>query len=61
MLFKVPEVISAEQQAEIVAQLKSATFIDGKATAGWYAKQVKHNQQLKSDDAEAPREKIIAL
>lgn len=60
MLFRIPDVLSAEQQTEILTQLKTATFVDGKTTAGWYAKQVKHNQQLTSDDAKAPREQIIA-
>ncbi|MEM9164010.1 MAG: Fe2+-dependent dioxygenase [Cyanobacteria bacterium P01_F01_bin.4] len=60
MLFRIPDVLSAEQQTEILTQLKTAPFVDGKTTAGWYAKQVKHNQQLTSDDAKAPREQIIA-
>ncbi|MEO0456543.1 MAG: Fe2+-dependent dioxygenase [Cyanobacteria bacterium P01_A01_bin.114] len=61
MRFKIPDLLSAEQRAELLTQLKTAEFIDGKATAGWYAKQVKHNQQLKADDAKAPREQIITI
>ena len=60
MRFKIPDVLSVEERAEILAQLASASFIDGKATAGWYAKQVKHNQQLKSEDAEGLKEQVIA-
>lgn len=61
MLFKIPDVLSAEQRVELLTQLKEAEFIDGKATAGWYAKQVKQNQQLKGDDAKPLREQIIAI
>ncbi|MEM8804890.1 MAG: Fe2+-dependent dioxygenase [Cyanobacteria bacterium P01_G01_bin.38] len=61
MLFKIPDVLSAEQRVELLTQLKEAEFIDGKITAGWYAKQVKQNQQLKGDDAKPLREQMIAI
>lgn len=61
MLFKIPDVLSAEQRVELLTQLKEADFIDGKATAGWYAKQVKQNQQLKGNDAKPLREQMIAI
>ncbi|MEM1253051.1 MAG: Fe2+-dependent dioxygenase [Cyanobacteria bacterium P01_H01_bin.21] len=47
MLFQIPEVLSAAELTQIREALATAEFIDGKTTAGWYAKQVKHNQQLK--------------
>ena len=47
MLFQIPNVLSADELTHICNTLAKAEFIDGKATAGWYAKQVKHNQQLK--------------
>ena len=47
MLFQIPEVLSAAELNQIRETLAQAEFVDGKATAGWYAKQVKHNQQLK--------------
>ncbi len=49
MLFQIPNVLSQEELTQIQGALAKAEFVDGKATAGWYAKQVKHNQQLKRD------------
>lgn len=46
MLFQIPSVLSPEELSQIQQKLAQADFIDGKTTAGWYAKQVKHNQQL---------------
>lgn len=48
MLFQIPDVLSASELTQIRAELATAEFIDGKTTAGWYAKHVKHNQQLPS-------------
>lgn len=48
MLFQIPDVLSTDELNQIRAELAVAEFVDGKTTAGWYAKQVKHNQQLKS-------------
>lgn len=53
MLFQIPDVLSAEELSQICQELTTAEFIDGKSTAGWYAKQVKHNQQLKQDQSNA--------
>lgn len=50
MLFQIPDVLSADELSQIRDALTRAEFIDGKATAGWYAKHVKHNQQLKRGD-----------
>lgn len=47
MLFQIPNVLSAEELTQLQQRLAKAEFVDGKTTAGWYAKQVKHNQQLK--------------
>ena len=49
MLFQIPDVLSADELSQIREALAKAEFVDGKVTAGWYAKQVKHNQQLKRD------------
>lgn len=46
MIFTVPDLLSPQEVADMLAQLKSAEMTDGKATAGWHAKTVKHNQQL---------------
>lgn len=46
MLFKIPAVLTGEELAELQATLAQAEFVDGKLTAGWYAKTVKNNLQL---------------
>lgn len=48
MIFTIADVLEAEELAQIRSILSEAEFIDGKLTAGWHAKLVKHNQQLKS-------------
>jgi len=48
MIFSIDNVISSEQLAEIKQVLEQAEFVDGKLTAGWHAKLVKNNQQLKA-------------
>lgn len=53
MLFQIPDVLSADELRQIRAELATAEFVDGKTTAGWYAQQVKHNQQLKRDAGQA--------
>jgi PKHD-type hydroxylase len=58
MIFQIPEVLSAEELAKVQATLSTAEFVDGKLTAGWYAKQVKHNQQLRGTAAPDIRELI---
>ena len=47
MIFSIDDVISPDEIAEIRQILDRAEFIDGKLTAGWHAKLVKNNQQLK--------------
>ena len=42
MLFQIPNILSADELQQIRESLAKAEFVDGKATAGWYAKQVKH-------------------
>ena len=58
MIVKIPGVLSADELGAVQSTLKSAEFVDGKLTAGWYAKQVKHNQQLPSNAAKDLREQI---
>ena len=50
MILHIEQVLSPEELERIVIKLKDAEFIDGAATAGWHAKQVKHNTQLKGND-----------
>lgn len=51
MIFTIADLLSPEERHRLVSTLKEAEFIDGTLTAGWYAKQVKHNQQLKRGSA----------
>ncbi|WP_030007405.1 Fe2+-dependent dioxygenase [Picosynechococcus sp. NKBG042902] len=46
MFFKIPQVLTTEALEKITTTLTEAEFVDGKLTAGWYAKLVKENQQL---------------
>ncbi|NJO95893.1 MAG: Fe2+-dependent dioxygenase [Hyellaceae cyanobacterium CSU_1_1] len=46
------QILSADELTEIKQVLAQAEFIDGKLTAGWHAKLVKNNQQLKAGTSE---------
>ena len=48
MIFSIDRILSPEELAKIKQVLDQAEFIDGKLTAGWHAKLVKNNQQLKA-------------
>src|SRR5262245_14969163 len=45
MILAIADVLSAADLADVRKGLATATFVDGKATAGWAAKLVKANQQ----------------
>ena len=47
MIFSIPNVVTPEELEEINLSLARGEFVDGKLTAGWNAKSVKNNQQLK--------------
>ena len=47
MIITLENVISETEITEIQRDLSNAEFIDGKLTAGWHAKLVKNNSQLK--------------
>jgi len=49
MILCIGNVLSPEELQQVNSQLKTADFVDGKLTAGWHAKLVKNNEQLKSD------------
>lgn len=49
MIVCMANVLTSEELDLVVSKLNQAEFVDGKLTAGWYAKQVKNNTQLKSD------------
>ena len=46
MIVCMARVLAAEELARIAAHLRQASFVDGKLTAGWHARQVKENRQL---------------
>jgi PKHD-type hydroxylase len=52
MIFSINQILSPDELTEIQQVLSQAEFIDGKLTAGWHAKLVKHNQQLKAGTSE---------
>ncbi|MDE2317560.1 MAG: Fe2+-dependent dioxygenase [Xanthomonadaceae bacterium] len=46
MIICVPDMLTAQELATLRAELPSAPFVDGAATAGWSARTVKKNQQI---------------
>ncbi len=48
MILCIDNVLSADELDLINSHLKEAEFVDGKITAGWFAKVVKNNTQLSS-------------
>ena len=60
MLFQIPNVLSGDELSQILEALAKAEFVDGKTTAGWYAKQVKHNEQLPRDASQSLVSKVKA-
>jgi len=49
MMLTIPDVLTSEELSSVVSSLNTADFVDGKATAGWHAKLVKRNTQLKNE------------
>lgn len=60
MVVEIPNLFTQEEVNDILDKLSKAEFIDGKKTAGWNARGVKNNQQLKKNDptAAALKEKV---
>lgn len=48
MIFSIDEVLTPDELKLVVENLDKADFVDGKTTAGWHAKIVKNNTQLKT-------------
>ena len=48
MIFSIDNLLAPDEILEIKQVLEQAEFVDGKLTAGWHAKLVKNNQQLKA-------------
>ncbi len=55
MILQIADVLTAEQAANLRATLNqdAAGFSSGKATAGWYVKDIKHNDQAAGPAADA--------
>ena len=53
MIFAIADILSSDELTEINSTLSKAEFVDGKLTAGWHAKLVKNNQQLKGGTTKA--------
>lgn len=51
MILCIDAVLTDEELETIATALKTAPFVDGKATAGWHARQVKHNTQIEAGAA----------
>ncbi len=60
MIIGLENVIAPDQLRALRSRIAAARFSDGKATAGWYAKDIKQNEQLSSDDP-ASAEIIAAI
>jgi len=58
MILAIADVLSEVDVAEVHADLAAATFVDGKATAGWSAKLVKANLQA-ADGPELERVRTL--
>lgn len=59
MIFKIPDVLAPEELEYITSSLAQAEFVDGKLTAGWHAKLVKNNQQLKHSEFQQELNELI--
>lgn len=53
MLLQIPNVLSPQQVEACRALIDAATWVDGGVTAGFQSGQVKHNEQLPAEDANA--------
>ena len=60
MIFQISNLLSQDEVTQLQSALASAEFIDGKLTAGWYAKQIKNNRQLKGSAGQDLRDHIKA-
>lgn len=59
MIFKIPDILAPEELEYITSSLAEAEFVDGKLTAGWHAKLVKNNQQLKHSEFQQELKELI--
>ena len=59
MIFTIPDILAPEELEYISSSLADAEFVDGKLTAGWHAKLVKNNQQLKHSESQHELKELI--
>jgi PKHD-type hydroxylase len=59
MIFRIPDILAPEELEYITSSLAQAEFVDGRLTAGWHAKLVKNNQQLKHSDSQQELKELI--
>ena len=59
MIFRIPDILAPEELEYITSSLAQAEFVDGKLTAGWHAKLVKNNQQLKHSKSQQELKELI--
>jgi PKHD-type hydroxylase len=60
VILQIADVLPGERVEALRALLASETYAPGKETAGWYAKQVKHNDQSKGPSATAVMDEVKA-
>lgn len=51
MIIGLENVIAPDQLPALRARIAKSRFGDGKASAGWYARDIKQNEQMQADDA----------
>jgi len=59
MIVPIANVLSNEQLQQVRELLAQGEYVDGKQTAGWHARLVKHNQQLAGGDTAQQANRII--
>jgi PKHD-type hydroxylase len=59
MIVPIANVLDSDGLQQVRDLLAQGQYVDGKQTAGWHAKLVKHNQQLAGGDVAAQADKII--
>ncbi|MFN4067621.1 MAG: PKHD-type hydroxylase, partial [Thermosynechococcus sp.] len=61
MFLRIDQVLTPEELKQLHCLFQAAPFVDGKLTAGTYAKAVKENQQLQGDSEAYERASEIVL
>lgn len=59
MIICIANVLDAEQLRDVRALLAEGSYVDGRQTAGWHARLVKHNKQLAAGDTAGQASEIV--